>query len=70
MNSILYLIIGPILWCAYTAVASRLAPYSLWSSDTGEFILGLIFSPFLWPLGIVVGVFCWLGGLLYDLLTS
>lgn len=69
MTPILYLIIGPILWCVYTATISRFGPYSSWCPDTGEFILGLILSPFFWPLGILVGVFCWLGGLLYGVLT-
>ena len=72
MNPILYLVIGPILWCAYTAWAARHYT-SFWTPSLapsmGEFVIGLFISALLWPLGLAVGLIIWLGGMLYDLLT-
>lgn len=71
MSLILYLIIGPVLWCAYTAWAARhFNPYSIMTPTDGEFICGLFLSAILWPLGVVIGLVCAAGSWLYDLLTQ
>lgn len=73
MSLILYLIIGPVLWCAYTAWAAHHWPNCIWNPgyapDVITFVFGLLLWPIFWPIGLAIFLFCALGSWLYDLLT-
>lgn len=70
MSLLLYLIIGPVLWCVYTAWAARHFDIgSYWHPIADEFVVGLVLSPIFWPIGLLVGLVCALSSWLYDLLT-